>query len=67
MVWLALYGRRLHVAVVSSALRRSRIPILVIGPPKYPHAEWRQAIAMAAVTTLVSVTVLVVVSKTART
>ncbi len=64
MVWLALYGRRLHVAVGLICLYAAlAIPILVIGPPRYPHSEWRQAIAMAAVTTLVAVTVLVVVSK----
>jgi hypothetical protein len=64
MVWLALYGRRLHVVVGLVCLYLAlALPILLIGPPKYPHSEWRQAIAMAAVTTLVSLTVFLVVSK----
>ena len=64
IVWLALYGRRLHVVVGLLCLYLAlALPILVIGPPKYPHSEWRQAIAMAAVTTLVALTVFLVVSR----
>jgi PAS domain S-box-containing protein len=64
IVWLALYGRRLHIVVGLLCLYLAlALPILVVGPPKYPHAEWRQGIAMAAVTTLVSLTVFLVISK----
>jgi hypothetical protein len=64
IVWLALYGRRLHVVVGLICLYLALVvPIIVIGAPKYPASEWRQVIAMAAITTLVSVTVLSVVSK----
>jgi PAS domain S-box-containing protein len=64
LVWLALYGRRLHVVVGLLCLYAALVvPVLVIGAPKYPHSEWRQVVAMAAVTTLVSLTVLAVVSK----
>lgn len=64
IVWLALYGRRLHIVVGLLCLYLAlALPILIIGPPKYPHSEWRQGIAMAAVTTLVSLTVFLVVSK----
>jgi PAS domain S-box-containing protein len=64
IVWLALYGRRLHIVVGLLCLYLAlALPILVVGPPTYPHSEWRQAIAMAAVTTLVSLTVFLVVSK----
>ena len=64
IVWLALYGRRLHIVVGLLCLYLAlALPILVVGPPKYPHAEWRQGIAMAAVTTLVSLMVFLVVSK----
>ncbi len=64
IVWLALYGRRLHIVVGLLCLYLAlALPILLIGAPKYPHSEWRQAIAMAAVTTLVSLTVFLVVSR----
>jgi PAS domain S-box-containing protein len=64
IVWLALYGRRLHLIIGLLCLYAALIvPVLVIGSPQYPHSEWRQVIAMAAVTTLVSWTVLSVVSK----
>jgi PAS domain S-box-containing protein len=64
IVWLALYGRRLHLIIGLLCLYAALIvPVLVIGPPQYPHSEWRQVVAMAAVTTLVSWTVLSVVSK----
>jgi PAS domain S-box-containing protein len=64
IVWLALYGRRLHIVVGLLCLYLGlALPILIVGAPKYPHSEWRQAIAMAAVTTLVSLTVFLVVSK----
>jgi PAS domain S-box-containing protein len=64
MVWLALYGRRFHVVVGLLCLYAALlVPVTVIGPPKYPTTEWRQVIAMAIVTTLVSMTVLAVVSK----
>ncbi|MGP0029413.1 MAG: ATP-binding protein [Acidimicrobiales bacterium] len=64
IVWLALYGRRIHLAVGLVCMYLALvIPILVVGTPRYPSWEWRQTVAMAAVTTLVSATVMIVVSK----
>jgi PAS domain S-box-containing protein len=64
IVWLALYGRRLHLAVGLFCLYLALlVPLLVVGPPKYPTLEWRQVAVMATVTTLVASTVYVVVSR----
>ena len=51
VIWLALYGSRwqLGVALVLSALTLA-LPIVLVGQPDYPFAEWRR---MAA-TTLVA-------------
>ena len=64
IVWLALYGRRLHLLVGLVCLYLALVvPLLVVGPPKYPTLEWRQVAVMATVTTLVASTVYVVVSR----
>ena len=64
IVWLALYGRRLHLVVGLFCLYLALlVPLLVVGPPKYPTLEWRQVAVMATVTTLVATTVYVVVSR----
>ena len=64
IVWLALYGRRLHLLVGLLCLYLALVvPLLVVGPPKYPTLEWRQVIVMATVTTLVASTVYTMVSR----
>jgi PAS domain S-box-containing protein len=64
IVWLALYGRRLHLVVGLFCLYAALlVPLLVVGPPKYPTLEWRQVAVMATVTTLVASTVYAVVSR----
>jgi hypothetical protein len=64
IVWLALYGRRLHLVVGLFCLYLALlVPLLVVGPPKYPTLEWRQVAVMATVTTLVASTVYAVVSR----
>jgi len=64
IVWLALYGRRLHLLVglfcVDLALL---VPVMLVGRPKYPLLEWRQVTVMAAVATLLSSTVYSMVSR----
>ncbi len=64
IVWLSLYGRRLHLLVglfcVDLALL---VPLLLIGGPKYPTIEWRQVVVMATVTTLVASTAYTMVSR----
>jgi PAS domain S-box-containing protein len=58
IVWLALYGRRLHLLTGLFFMYLALIvPVLAVGSPKYPDSEWRQVIVMAATTTLVSYTV----------
>jgi len=64
IVWLALYGRRLHLLVGLFCLDLALlVPLLIVGPPKYPTLEWRQVAVMAAVATLVASTVYTIVSR----
>jgi hypothetical protein len=64
IVWLALYGRRLHLLVGLFCLDMALlVPLLIVGPPNYPTLEWRQVAVMATVTTLVASTVYSMVSR----
>jgi hypothetical protein len=64
IVWLSLYGRRLHLLVGLFCLDLALlVPVLLVGAPKYPTIEWRQVAVMATVTTLVASTVYTVVSR----
>ncbi len=64
IVWLSLYGRRLHLLVGLFCLDLALlVPVLLVGPPKYPTIEWRQVAVMATVTTLVASTVYTMVSR----
>jgi PAS domain S-box-containing protein len=64
IVWLSLYGRRLHLLVGLFCLDLALLfPLLIVGPPKYPTLEWRQVAVMATVTTLVASTVYTMVSR----
>jgi PAS domain S-box-containing protein len=64
IVWLSLYGRRLHLLVGLFCLDLALlVPLLVVGPPKYPTLEWREVVVMATVTTLVASTVYTMVSR----
>ena len=43
IVWLSLYGRRLHLLVGLFCLDLALlVPLLIVGPPNYPTLEWRQ-------------------------
>jgi len=64
IVWLSLYGRRLHLLVGLFCLDLALlVPLLLVGAPKYPTIEWRQVAVMATVTTLVASTVYTMVSR----
>jgi PAS domain S-box-containing protein len=64
IVWLSLYGRRLHLLVGLFCLDLALlVPVLIVGAPKYPTIEWRQVVVMATVTTLVASTVYTMVSR----
>ncbi len=64
IVWLSLYGRRLHLLAGLFCLDLALlVPLLIVGPPNYPALEWRQVLVMATVTTLVASTVYTVVSR----
>jgi len=64
IVWLSLYGRRLHLLVGLFCLDLALlVPLLLVGAPKYPMIEWRQVAVMATVTTLVASTVYTMVSR----
>ncbi len=64
IVWLSLYGRRLHLLVGLFFLDLALlIPVLLLGAPKYPTIEWREVAVMATVTTLVASTVYTMVSR----
>jgi PAS domain S-box-containing protein len=58
VVWLSLYGRRLHLAVGLGCMYLALVlPVVIVGAPDYPGTEWRQVLVMSAVTTLVASTV----------
>jgi hypothetical protein len=64
IVWLSLYGRRLHLLVGLFCMDLALlVPLLLIGAPDYPTIEWRQVAVMATVTTLVASTVYTMVSR----
>jgi PAS domain S-box-containing protein len=64
IVWLALYGRRLHLLVGLFCMDLALlVPLLMVGAPEYPTLEWRQVAVMATVTTLVASTVYTMVSR----
>jgi len=63
IVWLSLYGRRLHLLVDSSAWIWPAHPDPARRPPDYPTLEWRQVAVMATVTTLVASTVYTMVTR----
>ena len=64
IVWLSLYGRRLHLLVGLFCLDLALlVPVLIVGPPEYPTIEWRQVAVMATVTALVASTVYTMVSR----
>ncbi|HEY1651118.1 MAG TPA: PAS domain-containing sensor histidine kinase [Acidimicrobiales bacterium] len=64
IVWLSLYGRRLHLLAGLFCLDLALlVPLLIVGPPNYPTIEWRQVAVMATVTTLVASTVYTMVSR----
>ncbi len=64
IVWLSLYGRRLHLLVGLFCMDLALlVPLLIVGSPKYPTLEWRQVAVMATVTTLVASTVYTMVSR----
>ena len=64
IVWLALYGRRFHLLVGLFCMDLALlVPLLMVGPPKYPTLEWREVAVMATVTTLVASTVYTMVSR----
>jgi PAS domain S-box-containing protein len=64
IVWLSLYGRRLHLLVGLFCMDLALlVPVLLVGAPEYPTIEWRQVAVMATVTTLVASTVYTMVSR----
>jgi PAS domain S-box-containing protein len=64
IVWLSLYGRRLHLLAGLFCLDLALlVPVLMVGRPEYPPIEWRQVAVMATVTTLVASTVYTMVSR----
>jgi PAS domain S-box-containing protein len=64
IVWLSLYGRRLHLLAGLFCMDLALlVPLLIVGSPKYPTLEWRQVVVMATVTTLVASTVYTMVSR----
>ena len=64
IIWLSLYGRRLHLLIGLFSMDLALlVPVLFIGPPKYPLSEWRLVIVMAVVTTLMASTVSTMVAR----
>ena len=64
IVWLSLYGRRLHLLIGLFCMDLALlVPVLLVGPPDYPTLEWRLVLVMATVTTLVASTVYTMVTR----
>ena len=64
IVWLSLYGRRLHLLAGLFCLDLALLfPLLIVGAPKYPALEWREVLVMATVTTIVASTVYAMVTR----
>ena len=58
IVWMSLYGRRLHLLVGLFCMDLAlMVPILLLGAPNYPLSTWRQVIVLVVVTTLVASTI----------
>ncbi len=58
IVWMSLYGRRLHLLVGLFCMDLALIvPILVIGAPNYPLSTWREVVVLVIVTMLVAFTI----------
>jgi PAS domain S-box-containing protein len=58
IVWMSLYGRRLHLLVGLFCMDLAlMVPVLLIGAPNYPLSTWRQIIVLVVVTTLVASTI----------
>jgi PAS domain S-box-containing protein len=58
IVWLSLYGQRLHLLVGLFCMDLAlMVPVLLIGAPNYPLSTWRQIIILIVVTTLVASTI----------
>ena len=67
IVWTALYGSRgqLH-AVIAAAAATIILPIVVVGPPLYPEAEWRRVLLMTAIGAMIGITVQRLVTEVRR-
>jgi len=62
--WLALYGTRGHLAVgIAGVASMFFAPLLLLGPPDYPAAEWRRAILWICVAPIVGFTVQALVAE----
>jgi PAS domain S-box-containing protein len=58
IVWVALYGQRLHLLVALFCMDLAlMVPVLLLGAPEYPLSTWRQIIILIVVTTLVASTI----------
>lgn len=56
--WLALYGTRAQLAVgLSGVLVLLAVPVLTIGEPQYPEAEWRRVLLWTLVSGIVGLAV----------
>lgn len=58
LVWLALYGTRTQLAVAFAAMIiMFVVPILFVGPPRYPLSEWRRTLLWATAGPLIAFTI----------
>ena len=64
VVWLALYGRRAHLVVGMGAMGLALVlPMIVVGPPAYPSAQWRMVVVTLVVSAVVSFSFFTLVSR----
>ena len=55
LIWLAITGTRRHLYVAGAlVIAVFVVPVLLIGPPEYPTADWRRALVLAGMAVLVA-------------
>jgi PAS domain S-box-containing protein len=58
VIWLALYGTRARLIAAFVLLALTLVlPILVIGPPRYPTTEWRRVAIYLLIAPIVGITI----------
>ncbi|MHB8219814.1 MAG: sensor histidine kinase [Acidimicrobiales bacterium] len=67
VVWVAYYGRALHlIAALAAAAAALIVPLIVVGSPAYPPSQWRLVVVIVVGSTLISFTFLAALNRERR-